>query len=143
VGNGPTDPSVDASLLLLSALRFPDPQLNAATAARIYQELKMGPDAFASSFLYRYVRQDDFGHPKSAFVLCSFWMVEALARLGQIPEARRILTNAMGAANSLGLYSEHFQPGELIQSGNFPQAYSHVGQINAAFAVSPPWNEVL
>jgi GH15 family glucan-1,4-alpha-glucosidase len=47
------------------------------------------------------------------------------------------------AANPLGLISEHFEPTACRQAGNFPQAYSHVGQINAAFAVSPPWGDVL
>ena len=50
---------------------------------------------------------------------------------------------ALTAANELGLLSEHFIPKESRQIGNYPQAYSHVGLINAAFSVSPSWNEVL
>ena len=49
----------------------------------------------------------------------------------------------MESANGLGLFAEHYIPHTLIQSGNFPQAYSHVGMVNAAFAASPPWSDVL
>ncbi len=58
-------------------------------------------------------------------------------------EARSTMKNVMAAANSLGLFSEHFYRNDNRQAGNFPQAYSHVGQINAAFAISPPWSDVL
>lgn len=142
LGNGPKDESFDSALLFLSVLRFPDEKLASQTMARIHSELRLGDDEHSSSFLYRYLRKDDFGHPKSAFLICSFWLVQALARAGQVDEAKRVLKNAMAAANSLGLFSEHYLPAGG-QSGNFPQAYSHVGQINAAFAVSPSWSEVL
>ena len=95
------------------------------------------------SFFYRYVRHDDFGTPEGAFVICSFWIAQALARLGRIPEARTILDQVLDAANPVGLFSEHFIPATNTQCGNFPQAYSHVGLINATFAVSPPWSNVL
>jgi GH15 family glucan-1,4-alpha-glucosidase len=143
LGNGPKDDSFDSALLLLSVLRFPDDKLAQQTMTRIHTELRLGTDDLSSSFLYRYLRKDDFGHPQSAFLICSFWLVQALARAGQLEEARRVFKNAMAASNSLGLFSEHFLPAGSGQTGNFPQAYSHVGLINAAFAVSPPWSEVL
>ena len=65
--------------------------------------------------------------PKSAFLICGFWLVQALANIGRKQEGAEILKNLMCAANSLGLYSEHFDPARGVQSGNFPQAYSHVG----------------
>ncbi|OGW51174.1 MAG: hypothetical protein A2V62_01690 [Nitrospirae bacterium RBG_19FT_COMBO_58_9] len=89
------------------------------------------------------MREDDFGKPEAAFVICSFWIAQALARVGRIPEARTILEQVLLAANHVGLFSEHFVPATHTQCGNFPQAYSHVGLINAAFAVSPPWSDVL
>ncbi|MGE0617060.1 MAG: glycoside hydrolase family 15 protein [Bacteriovoracia bacterium] len=141
--NGPKDESLDASLLQLTNLRFPDPELCRKTTELIWQQLKFGGDAQADGFLYRYLRKDDFGQPKSAFLICTFWLIQALGRLGQIDEARGVMKSAMTAANSLGLFSEHYIPSERLHAGNFPQAYSHVGQINAAFAVSPPWGEVL
>jgi len=57
--------------------------------------------------------------------------------------ARQMMSDVMGAANDLGLFSEHFVPGARQQAGNFPQAYSHIGQINAAFSISPSWSDVL
>lgn len=58
-------------------------------------------------------------------------------------EAQRIMAQVLTGANYLGLFSEHFVPETRMQLGNFPQAYSHVGLINAAFAVSPSWATVL
>lgn len=143
LGNGPTDSTVDSALLLLPTLRFPGKELSVKTIARVRSDLRLGKDEPVSSFLYRYLRQDDFGRPQSGFLICSFWLVQALARTGQMDEARKVLANTMAGANPLGLLSEHYHPGDNGQSGNFPQAYSHVGQINAAFAVSPSWDEVL
>ena len=96
-----------------------------------------------ASYFYRYIRKDDFGKPGSAFVICSFWIAQALAKLGENGEAIKILKDALKASNHVGLLSEHYSPSNRTQLGNFPQAYSHVGLINAAFAVSPSWSEVL
>jgi GH15 family glucan-1,4-alpha-glucosidase len=76
-------------------------------------------------------------------VICSFWVAQGLAAIGKREESRKMLEQILEAANTLGLYSEHFLPATRSQLGNFPQAYSHVGLINAAFAASPPWNQVL
>ena len=54
-----------------------------------------------------------------------------------------MLERLLAAANGLGLYAEHFEPKDQLQLGNFPQAYSHVGMINAAFDTSPPWSDLL
>lgn len=141
--NGPNDISYDASLALAAILRFPESQVCIDTVREIQKNLALGPTSPCSSFFYRYIRNDDFGKPESAFVICSFWVAQALARFGYKEEACRILDDVMKASNHVGLFSEHFLPTGLIQLGNFPQAYSHVGLINAAFAVSPPWSEVL
>ena len=94
-------------------------------------------------FFYRYLRPDDFGTPQAPFVICSFWVVQALVKLGRLSEAQQVMSRVMTAANSVGLLSEHFLLQARLQLGNFPQAYSHVGLINAAFALSPPWSEML
>jgi GH15 family glucan-1,4-alpha-glucosidase len=139
--NGPKDETLDSALSLLSLLRFPDDGLSAKTLNEIRRALAAdGPDG---AFLYRYLRNDDFGKPHSAFVICSFWVAQGLAAIGKREEARKMLEQVLEAANNLGLYSEHFLPATRSQLGNFPQAYSHVGLINAAFAASPPWNQVL
>lgn len=141
--NGPTDGSFDAALLQLPILRYPDADLNIKTVHEIIRNLRLGDAGKEKYLLYRYLRKDDFGHPKSAFLICSFWLVQALARTGQIAEAHEVMEATSGCANHLGLLSEHFISNKSIQMGNFPQAYSHVGQINAAFAISPPWSDVL
>ncbi|HMF85143.1 MAG TPA: hypothetical protein VK598_02200, partial [Nitrospiraceae bacterium] len=89
-------------------------------------------------FFYRYLRPDDFGTPQAPFVICSFWVVQALVKLGRLSEAQQVMSRVMIASNSVGLLSEDFPPHVRVQLGNFPQAYSHVGPINAAFALSPP-----
>lgn len=141
--NGPKDDSFDSSLLLLSTLRFPDQPLVKKTVDDIFSSLKLSNDPNMSGFLYRYQRKDDFGKPQSAFLICSFWLVQALARTGRIEMAKQVMGQLMSSANSLGLLPEHFLPSQRLQSGNFPQAYSHVGLINAAFAISPSWSEIL
>ncbi len=141
--NGPADASFDAALSLATILRLPRDQICLATVRDIQKHLALGTTKSTSSFFYRYVRKDDFGKPGAAFVICSFWVAQALAKLGHRDEARNILEDVVQAANHVGLLSEHYQPLSRTQLGNFPQAYSHVGLINAAFAVSPPWSEVL
>ncbi len=141
--NGPSDSSFDSSLLQISNLRFPDDQIVRETVMQIQSSLKLGEDDSYRDFLYRYIRKDDFGRPQSAFLICSFWLIQALARIGELEKAKTTMKNVMLSANSLGLFSEHFLPGSKMQAGNFPQAYSHVGQINAAFSISPSWSEIL
>lgn len=140
--NGPIDPTFDAALLQLPLLAFPDKNISQTTVIDIARELAFDPDAL-EGYLHRYRRHDDFGTPKAAFVVCSFWLVQSLARMGHIERAEQVMRSAMVAANGLGLFAEHFIPAEKSQRGNFPQAYSHVGQINAAFAISPSWNTYL
>lgn len=141
--NGPKDPTHDASLLQVPILRFPDDEVCRMTVEHVREELRMGETPDLASFLYRYRRKDDFGRPHSSFLICSFWLVQALARVGKFNDAKIVMRDAMSSANYAGLLSEHYLPGSRLQAGNFPQAYSHVGQINAAFAISPPWSDVL
>ena len=143
VRNGPSDISYDASLAQLPILGYPNRPLCEATVAQITHALALPRTGEETGFFYRYVREDDFGKPEAAFVICSFWIAQALARLGRMSEARSILDRVLSAANHVGLFSEHFIPSTNTQCGNFPQAYSHVGLINAAFAVSPSWSDVL
>jgi GH15 family glucan-1,4-alpha-glucosidase len=72
-------------------------------------------------------------------MLCGFWMVEALARVGRDGEARAMLQQLAAIDAPLGLLAEDLDPTTGHMWGNYPQAYSHVGLINAAFAASPRW----
>lgn len=146
--NGPKDDSMDASLLLLPILRFPNEKLCKETVLLIYKTLRYGNEPEDSPFLYRYLRKDDFGKPQAAFLLCSFWLAQALIRVGERSVAAEVMKQAAQAENNLGLFSEHYipnncNPNKAQQCGNYPQAYSHVGLINAAFSISPSWSEVL
>lgn len=129
---------LDASLLQMAPLRFLPP---------IDPRLGSTVDAIATGlgregWIWRYAADDGLGTPQVAFVLCTFWLVEALAVLGRAAEARRVLEHALAALTPLGLLSEDYDlRGE--RWGNFPQAYSHVGLIRAAFAASPAWSEIL
>jgi GH15 family glucan-1,4-alpha-glucosidase len=80
---------------------------------------------------------DDFGAPKNTFTVCGFWYAEALARIGEKLAARAACDRVLAYANHVGLFSEDVDPSNGEQLGNFPQTYSHVGLINAAFAISP------
>jgi len=141
--NGPTDESYDASLAQLAILGFPNREVCDTTITQIKHALAVRQDGKETGFFFRYLRQDDFGKPQSSFVICSFWVVQALAKLGRLDEAKQIMNQILTGANGVGLFAEHFVPETRVQLGNFPQAYSHVGLINAAFAVSPPWSDVL
>jgi GH15 family glucan-1,4-alpha-glucosidase len=82
--------------------------------------------------MYRYRNQDDFGEPKSAFTVCSFWMVKALAAVGRQKDARAIFENLLGCANPHGLFGEDLDFETRRHLGNFPQAHSHLALIDCA-----------
>jgi len=93
-------------------------------------------------WLRRYRTDDGFGVPTVAFTICTFWLAEALAHLGRGAEARTVLARLSDIDAPLGLYAEDVDPLTGRMWGNFPQAYSHVGLIHAAFAASPRWSEL-
>ncbi len=83
---------------------------------------------------YRYVHQDDFGKPEATFLVCAFWYVDALACVGRVDDAIRTLDGILKYRNHLGIFSEDVGL-DGSQWGNYPQTYSHVGLINAAFRI--------
>lgn len=142
--NSPEDPSLDASLLLLAILRFPDVELAKRTTVAIAEGLAVDPQTpEGRSLLFRYRRFDDFGTPESGFFICSYWLAQAYAAIGEVAKGRELLASLDVYANHLGLYAEHCALQGRVQLGNFPQSYSHVGLINAAFALSPHWMQIL
>jgi GH15 family glucan-1,4-alpha-glucosidase len=145
VYNSPVDNTLDASMLMMPILRFPDMEINQATVQAIASKLgAKGLREDAGMLLYRYLREDDFGQPQDAFLVCSFWLAHAYAAIGRKEEGRDLLQKLTHYATTQGLYPEHVTLGHPTHhSGNFPQTYSHVGLINAAFALSPNWSEVL
>ena len=118
----------DASLLMLPIHGFLPPSDDRVlrTVEWIRAELGEGP------YLYRYRADDGVGGDEGAFVLCGFWLAEVLAMAGQIDEAQRVFVAHAEASNHLGLLSEEIEPSTGRLLGNFPQAFSHLGLINAA-----------
>jgi alpha,alpha-trehalase len=85
-----------------------------------------------NGFAMRYTADDDFGSPESAFLICTFWMVNALYLVGRRKEAAEMFERAAKSSNHLGLMSEGIQPSTGRQVGNFPQGYSHMAFIQSA-----------
>jgi GH15 family glucan-1,4-alpha-glucosidase len=119
---------VDATLLLIPIYGFlpaTDPRVE-RTIKRVIQELGDG------RFLRRYRGGDGIDGDEGAFVLCGFWLAESLALAGRLDEALEVFTNHHAAANHLGLLAEEVDPATGALLGNFPQAFSHIGLIQAA-----------
>ncbi len=86
--------------------------------------------------VYRYRSHDGLDGDEGAFLLCTFWLAQALAKAGRTARARTVFERAAAFVNDVGLLAEEVDPvsGELL--GNFPQAFSHIGLVNAAWAIS-------
>ena len=125
--------ALDAAVLLMVIVGFlppADPRL-LATIDAVEQGLQD-----ERGLIYRYRGDDGFDEPEGTFLLCTFWLAEALARTGQVDRARRFLERGARCATELGLLSEQVDPGSGELLGNFPQAFSHLGLVNAAQALA-------
>ncbi len=126
---------LDASVLLMAEVglvKGDDPRF-VSTVEVLESVLGRGP------FMMRYEAADDFGVPETAFNICAFWRLDALARMGRFDQAREIFEALLAARNHLGLMSEDTDPGSGEAWGNFPQTYSMVGIINGAVRLSQSW----
>jgi len=131
--NAVGSPHLDASTLQLIMMNYLDPASDRAKdhLAALERELKTEDGLF-----YRYLHADDFGKPKTTFLICAFWYVEALACVGRTDEAIKEFENIIKYCNHLLLFSEDVDAKTGSQWGNFPQAYSHVGLMNAAYRIA-------
>ncbi|MEM7433887.1 MAG: glycoside hydrolase family 15 protein [Myxococcota bacterium] len=118
----------DASLLLLPIHGFLPPNDERILRTVEWIRSTLGDDPY----LYRYRTDDGVGGEEGAFVLCGFWLAEALAMSGDLEEAQRVFIAHAEASNHLGLLAEEIDPSTHELLGNFPQAFSHLGLINAA-----------
>ena len=130
---------IDASLLLMHEVGFinPDDPRFVGTVEAVERELRRG------DHLFRYIKQDDFGEPENAFIICTFWYIDALIVTGRTAEARELFENMLASRNHLGLLSEDINPKTNELWGNFPQTYSLVGLINCAMKLSKSWEDVV
>ena len=124
---------LDASNLMLPVVGFlpaDDPRVMATIDAT---EQRLTDDR---GLVYRYRSHDGLAGEEGTFLLCTFWLAQALALAGQPTRARTVFERAATFVNDVGLLAEEVDPtsGELL--GNFPQAFSHIGFINAAWAIS-------
>jgi GH15 family glucan-1,4-alpha-glucosidase len=126
-------PHLDASTLQLILMGYLDPH---SEKARRHLEALEKDLKTKEGLFYRYRHADDFGTPETTFLICSFWYVEALAVVGRVDDAIREFEKLIGYTNHLGLLSEDVDAKTGSQWGNFPQAYSHVGLMNAAYRIA-------
>ena len=120
---------MDASTLQLINMNYLD---NNSDRARKHLEALEKDLKANNGLFYRYKHPDDFGEPETTFLICAFWYVEALACVGRVEEAVKYFDQLVSYKNHVGLLSEDVNEHDGSQWGNFPQAYSHVGLLNAA-----------
>lgn len=125
--------NLDASCLQLITMNFLDPNSEQAKHHLKVMEAELRTP---EGLFYRYKHKDDFGAPESTFLICAYWYIEALACVGRVDEAIELFENLNQYSNHLGLLSEDVDAANGSQWGNFPQAYSHVGQVNAAYRIA-------
>jgi alpha,alpha-trehalase len=124
---------LDASSLMLAITGFlaaDDPRMKAtidATAQRLTDE---------RGLVYRYLAHDGLAGQEGTFLLCTFWLAQAQALAGDVGAATLTFERAVAAISDVGLLAEEVDPRSSEMIGNFPQAFSHIGLVNAAWAIS-------
>ena len=129
--------SLDSSMLLLSDLGFlsaDDPRFR-STVECLEKHLRRG------KHMFRYGEADDFGEPETAFNICTFWYINALAEIGRKDEARELFEEMLSCRTRLGLLSEDLDVRTGRLWGNYPQTYSLVGIILGAIRLSKSWED--
>ena len=124
---------LDASSLMLAITGFlpgDDPRMKAtvdAIADRLTDQ---------RGLVYRYLAHDGLAGGEGTFLLCTFWLAHAQALAGELDQATATFERAVAAINDVGLLAEEVDPGSGEMIGNFPQAFSHIGLVNAAWAIT-------
>jgi GH15 family glucan-1,4-alpha-glucosidase len=123
---------LDAGVLLglLSGYGEPRSARWVQTVDAIARELGHGP------YVHRYTGVDGLAGGEGAFLSCSFWLAEALARTGRVDDARTLMDELVALGNDVGLYAEEIDPATGAFLGNIPQALSHLSLISAAVAIA-------
>ena len=123
---------LDASVLLGLLWGYGEPGSArwGRTVESIRLELGHGP------YVYRYTGEDGLSGGEGAFVSCSFWLAEALARVGRVADASALMNDLVALGNDVGLYAEELDQGNAAFLGNLPQGLSHLSLISAATAIA-------
>jgi GH15 family glucan-1,4-alpha-glucosidase len=121
------DGGLDAAVLLAPMLGFP---LERQTLEHTVDTLEHGLGR--GDFVARYDGPDGLAGAEGAFLICSFWLVDARLALGRVEEARALFERMLRSANDVGLYAEAIDPHSGAFLGNFPQAFSHLALIGSA-----------
>ncbi|HSQ02941.1 MAG TPA: glycoside hydrolase family 15 protein, partial [Burkholderiales bacterium] len=128
-------PYADASLLLMARYGYIDADHPRMVGTWRYIERTLAVDGL----LYRYDSAggayDGLQGEENLFAICSFWLVDYLARLGEVDEAIALFDKLLALSNDVGLYAEEFDARTKAPLGNFPQAFTHVGLITAALSI--------
>ncbi|MFL5728010.1 MAG: glycoside hydrolase family 15 protein [Cytophagaceae bacterium] len=136
----PGSDTVDASALLMPLIRFISPKDPRWLSTLEYIEKELVSDSLVHRYNPAVAAPDGFSSREGTFSMCSFWYVECLSKAGQLHKARFYFEKMLGYSNHLGLYSEQLGfEGEHL--GNFPQAFTHLGLISAAFNLNQQLND--
>lgn len=126
--------ALDASLLQIPIVGFlpgDDPRV-VGTIKAIREQLET--DGFVARYKTTGAASDGLSGTEGSFLICSFWLIQAMALAGQVTEARDLLEQMLDLRNDVGLLSEEYDSVNKRMLGNFPQAFSHIGLVNAALA---------
>jgi trehalose 6-phosphate phosphatase len=127
---GDHEPDAATLAVGLSGLLPPDDPRFRSTVDHVESNLRAGPT------VYRYRYDDELPGAEGGFNLCTSWLIEAYARIGRLDAAHALFEQYVALAGPTGLFSEEFDPATRCALGNFPQAYSHLGLINAALTLA-------
>lgn len=127
---GEHDPDASVLLIGLTGMIGPDDPRFDATVRAVERDL------LRENTVYRYHYDDGLPGAEGGFYLCSSWLIESLVITGRVDDARNLFEKYTATAGPTGLLPEQYDPGERRSLGNHPQAYSHIGLINAALRLS-------
>lgn len=127
---------LDASNLLMFHYEFLDKE----DPRMVQTVLKTQSNLVKDGYVLRYSADDEFGKPQNAFIVCTFWMINALYLIGREQEARDMLDRVMSCANKFGLFSEDVETDTGRLTGNFPQGYSHLAFIQTIFLLETQYD---